>query len=75
MANHQVAIVTVEQKDTLVGQKYNSVSYWNPVLDCNDDWIISEEEINQNIYPQFDWTQSLPLIDWCGPPLTGDTIN
>lgn len=72
---HKVAIITVEEKDTLVGQKYNSVSYWNPVQDCNSNWVISEEEIEQNIYPQFDWTSSLPLIDWCEPvpPITGDT--
>lgn len=68
MAHHQVARITEIQKDSLVGQKYNTVSYWNPVLDCDDYWVISEEEIQQNIYSEFDWTGTLPLTDWCSPP-------
>lgn len=74
--SHLVAILTIEQKDSLVGQKYNSVSYWNPVQDCNDNWIISSEEISENEYSEFDWTKQLPLIDFCPkpvPPPSSDT--
>jgi len=67
--SHLVAILTINQKDSLVGQKYDDVSYFNPVQDCNNDWIVSKEEIDGNIYSEFDWLYDLPLIDWCQPPL------
>ena len=76
--SHLVAILTVNEKDSLEGQKYDSVSYFNPIQDCNDDWIISKEEIDQNIYPEFDWTKDLLLSDYCPkpvPPITGTTEN
>jgi len=72
----QVAILTVNEKDSLEGQKYDSVSYFNPIQDCNDDWVISKEEIDGNIYSEFDWLYDLPLIDYCPkplPPITGTT--
>lgn len=73
----QVAIISPEQYDIVVGQMYNNDSYFNPVMDCNADWIISEQEINQCVNPDFDWIKNLPLIDWCGPyiPVSGDTAN
>lgn len=73
----KVAIITEQQKDLLAGQEYAPASYFNPVQDCNGDWIISQEEIDQCVVPDFDWIKSLPLIDWCGPyvPISGDTQN
>jgi len=65
----QVALLTVTQKDELVGQLFAVDSYFNPVQDCNDNWIISTQEIDGNIYPQFDWIEQLPIIDWCNPPV------
>ena len=72
----QVAVLTINQKDSLVGQKYDSVSYFNPVQDCDDNWVISQQEIEGNIYSEFDWLDDLTLIDWCPPvvpPFTGLT--
>ena len=74
--SHLVAILTINEKDSLVGQKYDSVSYFNPIEDCNDNWIISKEEIDGNIYSEFDWLYDLTLSDYCPkpvPPITGDT--
>lgn len=66
---YKVAVLTVNQKDSLVGQKYNSVSYFLPVQDCNNNWTITKDEIDGNIYSEFDWLNDLsPLIDWCEPP-------
>ena len=73
----QVAVLTINQKDSLVGQKYDEVSYFNPVQDCYNEWVISQQEIEGNIYSEFDWLDDLTLIDWCAPPvppITGDTI-
>ena len=43
-----IAILTEEQKDQLVGQTYDGVCFYNPIQDANDNWIISQEEINQS---------------------------
>ena len=39
-----IAIITIEQKNILLGQTYDGICYFNPVLDLNDNWIISEIE-------------------------------
>jgi hypothetical protein len=57
-----VGLLTVEQKDLLVGQLYAPYSYYNPIQDLNDNWIISVEEIEQTITPEFLWVKDLPLI-------------
>jgi len=57
----QVGLLTELQKDDLVGQLYAPDSYFNPIQDINDDWIISQEEMEQcNI----EWVEDLPLIDF-----------
>jgi hypothetical protein len=56
-----VGLLTVEQKDQLVGQLYAPCSYYNPIQDFNDNWVISVEEIEcEN--EQFMWLKDLPLI-------------
>lgn len=39
-----IAILTQQQKDILVGKTYDGTCYFNPILDLNDNWIISEIE-------------------------------
>ena len=60
----QVGLLTETQKDQLIGQLYDEDSYFNPIQDINDNWIISTEEIEQNIFQAFDWIKSLPLIPY-----------
>jgi hypothetical protein len=59
-----VGLLTIEQKDLLVGQLFDEDSYFNPILDGNEpqNWIISIEEIEQNIYYDFNWLQDLEMI-------------
>lgn len=59
-----VGLLSVAQKDLLVGQLFDEDSYFNPILDGNDpqNWIISIEEIEQNIYPEFNWLKDLEMI-------------
>ena len=59
-----VHLLTIEQKDELVGQWYDPDSYFNPIQDANDDWIISVEEVNQCVNPDFLWVKDLPLIEY-----------
>lgn len=39
-----IAIVTQQQRDILIGKTYDGVCYFNPILDLNDNWVISEIE-------------------------------
>jgi hypothetical protein len=57
-----VGLLTVEQKDLLVGQLFDEDSYFNPIQDDNNNWIISIEEIEQNQNPDFGWLQDLEMI-------------
>ena len=72
----KVGLLTITEKESLVGQLVEPDWYFNPTLDCNTDWIISTQEIDGSIYPQNEWVKSLPLIDWCAPiPPSGSTMN
>lgn len=57
-----VGLLTELQKDELVGQLFDEDSYFNPIQDANDNWIISIEEIENNVNPNFDWLQELEMI-------------
>jgi hypothetical protein len=70
----QVGLLTEVQKDSLVGQTYAEDSYFNPISDLNDNWIISQEEMNQCTNITFLWVKDLTLIDYepkPSPPLFG----
>ena len=57
-----VGLLKVAQKDLLVGQMFDEDSYFNPIQDEANNWIISIEEIEQNINRNFDWLHDLNLI-------------
>jgi hypothetical protein len=59
-----VGLLTIEQKDSLVGQWYAPNSYFNPIQDINDNWVISVEEMEQCVNPNFIWVQDLDLISY-----------
>jgi hypothetical protein len=65
MAHHQVGVITPTQKDELTGHEWQPRSYFNPIQDCYNEWVISQEEIEGNINPDFPWVNQLPLIDYC----------
>jgi hypothetical protein len=64
----QVGLLTESQKDSLVGQLYDEDSYFNPIQDANYDWIISIEEMEFCVNPEFQWVKDLPLIDYKPKP-------
>jgi hypothetical protein len=39
-----VRLLTIEQKDLLINQKWNEDTYFNPIQDANDNWVISNQE-------------------------------
>lgn len=60
----QVGLLTEAQKNELVGQLYAPDSYFNPIQDSDNNWIISTQEINQCVEIEFIWVKDLPLIEW-----------
>lgn len=72
-----VAPLTINQKDSLVGQLVQVDWYFNPILSGGTlPWVISEQEINNSIYPEHDWIKDLTLVEY-NPPIipSGSTIN
>lgn len=57
-----VGLLTETQKDELVGQEYAPDSFFNPIQDNSDNWVISIEEMEYCINPNYMWVQELPLI-------------
>ena len=64
----QVGLLTENQKDSLIGQLYDEDSYFNPILDFYDQYIISIEEMEFCVNPEFQWVKDLPLIDYKPKP-------
>ena len=63
----KIAILTTEQKDLLDKQEVCTKLTFNPVQDVNEDWVISEVEVNKCINSDFMWVKNLVLTDWLGP--------
>ena len=57
-----VGLLTIEQKDLIVGQQYTTDSYFNPIQDLNDNWVISIEEMNYCTNVDYLWVKNLDLI-------------
>ena len=60
----EVYKITEEQKESLIGQTWDNVQYFNPVLDADNNWFISIEEVNGCINESFQWVKDLPLIEY-----------
>ena len=65
----QAVILTEEQKNQLVGQQYAPASYFNPIQDLDNNWIISIEETQENVNPDTMWVKNLPLIEFKPKPV------
>ena len=60
----KVRQLTTEQKDLLIGQMWNNGSYFNPTQDANENWFISNEEVNGCEKLEFAWVKELLEIDY-----------
>ena len=65
----QVGLLTESQKNELVGQLYDEDSYFNPIQDLDNNWIISTEEIEFCVNTEFMWVKTLPLIEYKPKPV------
>ena len=64
-----VGLLTETQKDELVGQMYAPDSFFNPIQDLNDNWVISVEEMEYCVNPEFMWVKDLELIPYEPKPV------
>jgi hypothetical protein len=60
----QVGLLTIDQYNQIVGQMFVDDSYFNPIQDANDNWVISVEEIEFCTVEEFQWVKQLPLIEY-----------
>ena len=63
-----VGLLTIDQKDSLIGQQFAPDSYFNPIQDINDNWVISAQEMYYCINPDFLWVKDLPIIEYQPKP-------
>jgi hypothetical protein len=57
--------LTIEQKDALIGQTYDGVQFFSPVLDADGNWFISQECVDQCTHEGVhEWIHTLPLISY-----------
>lgn len=59
-----VYLLTIMEKDYLEGSSYAPDCNFNPIQDAKDNWVISQEEVNQTVNEQFLWVKDLPLIEY-----------
>jgi len=59
-----VGLLTTEEKDQLIGQKYSEDSYFNPIQDIDGNWIISMEEMVFSTYEEFRWVKNISMIEF-----------
>ena len=64
-----VGLLTIKQKDLLIGQQYTTDSYFNPIQDLNDNWVISIEEMEYCTNVEFLWVKDLDLIIYVPKPV------
>lgn len=63
-----VGLLNVEQKESLIGNIYTEDSYFNPIQDIDNNWVISTEEIKYCTNSEFIWVKELPLIEYNPKP-------
>ena len=63
-----VALLTIEQKNLLVGQLFAPDSYFGPTQDADGNWITSTQTQEFCVVEEFMWVKTLPLTTWKRPP-------
>jgi hypothetical protein len=61
-------LLTEQQKNEIVGQQFAPNSYFNPIQDDKDNWVIFEEEVRGCVNEDFMWVENLPTIEYVPPP-------
>jgi len=49
----------------LVNIEYKPGYYYTFMKDCNDNWVIPEQEVNETINPYTTWVKYCHVIEYC----------
>jgi hypothetical protein len=63
-----VGLLTLQQKDELVGQWYAPDSFFNPIQMITEEWVISTEEMIYCTNEEFIWVKDLDLVEYQPKP-------
>jgi hypothetical protein len=55
-------LISNEQKDLIVGEKWNEDTYFNPVFDNLDRCFVSKEVVDGCNKPEFEWLKDCEYI-------------
>ena len=66
-----VYLLSEYQKKEIEGLAYDEESYFNPIQDINDQWVISDEEVSQS---NIDWIKELPKIKFNPKKLLNEIV-
>lgn len=58
----QVVRISIEQKDLLIGEKWNDEAFFNPTLDADNEWFVSIQEVYGCNKPEFQWLRQCELV-------------
>ena len=61
--------LTVSEKDSLEGVKYDGAQYFYPIQDINDNWFISPIEVDNCTNVDYQWVKDLTLEDFVPKPI------
>ena len=64
----QVGLLKLDEYEQIVGQLFDEDSYFNPIQDADDNWVISVEEMEYCTNPTFAWVKDLDLIPYNPKP-------
>ena len=64
-----VYLLTENQKDSLIDKCYFNGTFFNPIQDADDNWIITKEEIEMAEYKDILWVKDLPEIEYNPKPV------
>lgn len=58
----QVVRISIEQKNLLIGEKWNDKAFFNPTLDADNEWFVSIQEVWGCDKPEFQWLRQCELV-------------
>ena len=64
----EVRLLTLIEKEAIEGKQYDLSSYFNPIQDCNNEWIITQQEVDNCVNQDYMWVKELPIIEYCPKP-------
>lgn len=62
--------LTIEQKNRLIGQKFDGFTLFSPIEDINGESFLSEEEADGCTNESFMWVKNLPEAEYIPPAFT-----